>query len=89
MKLTDKELKCYCWQEKGYKTLSYDRAEIIENTKKNPIWVHFGAVNIFRGFPAKLQQNLIEKGLSDRSIIVGEEYDYEIISDIYNKHGYK
>ena len=86
MKLTDKELKCHCWQEKGYKTPIYDRAEIIENTKKNPVWVHFGAGNIFRGFPARLQQNLIERGLSDRGIIVGEGYDYEIISDIYNKH---
>ena len=86
MKLTNEGLKCPCWQNKGYKNLSYDRAEIIENTKKNPVWVHFGAGNIFRGFPARLQQNLIEKGLCDKGIIVGEGFDYEIISDIYNKY---
>ncbi len=73
------------WEDKGYKTLSYDRAEIVENTEKEPVWIHFGAGNIFRGFPARLQQMLIEKGLSNKGIIVGEGFDYEIIDDIYNK----
>lgn len=86
MKLTNEGLKCSCWAEKGYKNLSYDRAQIRENTKKDPIWVHFGAGNIFRGFPARLQQGLIEKGLSDKGIVVGEGFDYEIISDIYDKY---
>ena len=51
-----------------------------------PIWVHFGAGNIFRGFPARLQEELVEKGLSDKGIIVGEGFDYQIISDIYDKY---
>lgn len=85
MKLTNEGLKCPCWAEKGYKTLAYDRAQVVENTKQNPIWVHFGAGNIFRGFPARLQQGLIEKGLSDKGIIVGEGFDFEIISDVYDR----
>lgn len=86
MRLNDKELKSSVWAEKGYKVPSFDRNQIIENTKENPIWVHFGAGNIFRGFPARLQQNLIEKGLSDKGIIVAEGFDYEIISDIYDRY---
>ena len=86
MKLTNEGLKSSEWAKKGYIVPSYDREKVIENTRKNPIWVHFGAGNIFRGFPARLQQNLIEKGLSDKGVIVAEGFDYEIISDIYDKY---
>lgn len=86
MKLNNSGLKCSCWKEKGYKSFSYDREALVKNTHDNPVWVHFGAGNIFRGFPARLQQELIEKGLADKGIIVGEGFDNEIISDIYNKY---
>jgi len=32
---------------KGIKTPSFDVEGMIEKTKKDPIWVHFGAGNIF------------------------------------------
>ena len=84
MKLNNKEIgNKKIWEEKGYKTLSYDRAKMIENTKKNPTWVHFGAGNIFRIFPAKLCQRLLESGERDTGIVVGEGFDYEIISKAY------
>ena len=84
MKLNDKNLSCSCWAEKGYKIPSFDRAKMIENTKKNPQWVHFGAGNIFRIFPAHLAQILIESGKMDTGIVVGEGFDYEIISKAYH-----
>ena len=34
-----------------------------EATKKTPQWVHFGAGNIFRAFPAALQQKLLNEGI--------------------------
>ena len=86
MKLSNEGLKCSSWKEKGYKLFDYDRNELVRKTHDAPVWVHFGAGNIFRGFPARLQQELIEKGLADKGIIVGEGFDYEIISDIYNKY---
>ena len=44
------------WEEKGYLLPKYDREELKKKTKENPTWVHFGAGNIFRAFPAaKLQ----------------------------------
>lgn len=86
MKLTNEGLKSPVWKEKGYKLFSYDREALKERTHSEPIWVHFGAGNIFRGFPARLQQELVEKGLADRGIIVGEGFDNEIITDIYNKY---
>ncbi len=85
MKLNNEALKCSCWKEKGYKLFSYDRDELKKKTHDAPVWVHFGAGNIFRGFPARMQQEIIDKGLADKGIIVGEGFDYEIISDVYNR----
>ena len=86
MKLSNEGLKCPCYKEKGYGLFSYDRDELKKKTAEAPVWVHFGAGNIFRGFPARLQQELIEQGLADKGIIVGEGFDDEIITKIYNKY---
>ena len=40
------------WKAKGYDLPAYDRGAVIERTKERPEWVHFGAGNIFRSFPA-------------------------------------
>lgn len=71
------------WKEKEIKIPSYDIAKIAEKTRKSPVWVHFGAGNIFRIFIAGLQDKLIEEGYSDRGIICGETFDYDIIDKIY------
>ena len=86
MKLSSKGLQSPEWQAKGYKLFGYDREALMKRTHDEPVWVHFGAGNIFRGFPARLEQELVEKGLADKGIIVGEGFDYEIISDIYDKY---
>ena len=38
------------WQEAGIGLPSYDVEKVAEETKKAPVWVHFGAGNIFRIF---------------------------------------
>lgn len=74
------------WEEKGFTLPSFDREKMIAKTVQNPTWIHFGAGNIFRGFPAALQQTLLEQGKAETGIIVGEGFDYQIIDDIYAKH---
>ena len=87
MKLQLKDLKeRKVWEAKGYRLPYFDHAAMVENTVKAPVWIHFGAGNIFRGFPAMLMQRLLEAGLSDKGIVVGEGFDYEIIDDIYKPH---
>ncbi len=71
------------WAKKGVALPRYDVQAMAEATMKNPIWVHFGAGNIFRGFIAALQQRLLDDGLADRGIIAADTFDYEIISKIY------
>lgn len=67
------------WEKLGYTLPEYNIDEMIKKTSENPIWVHFGAGNIFRAFPAAVCQKLLNKGIMDRGIIVAEGYDYEII----------
>ncbi len=87
MKLNRKDLlERENWRSKGYKIPSYDIDLIIDNTEREPEWVHFGAGNIFRCFPLRLQNSLIERGLSDKGIVVAEGFDYEIIDKIYKSH---
>lgn len=71
---------------KGIKTPSFDVQGMIDKTKKDPIWVHFGAGNIFRGFIANLQNTILEKGLTDKGIIATETFDYDIIDKIYTPY---
>lgn len=68
------------------KTPKYNVEEVIKNTKENPIWLHFGAGNIFRGYIARLQDDLLNHGLCDKGIIAAETFDFEIIDQIYDAY---
>ena len=74
------------WLEKGYELPKYDRASLRKATKENPSWIHFGAGNIFRGFPAVGLQRMLEDGSYDRGVIVCEGFDYEIIDKAYRPY---
>ena len=56
------------------------------HTTDEPVWVHFGAGNIFRGFSAGLQQRLLNKGLQRSGIVAAETFDYDIIDRIHAPH---
>ena len=74
------------WEALGVKLPAYDREAVAAATKAHPIWVHFGAGNIFRGFIAALQQKLLDEGLSDKGIIAADTFDYDIITKIYDPY---
>lgn len=74
------------WTAKGYKTWTYDREAVKEETLKNPEWIHFGAGNIFRAFQAALLEELLDKGIEKTGLIAAEGFDYEIIEKMYRPH---
>lgn len=80
MKLSNESLKDKTfWEKAGIALPRFDRNAMITATKAAPKWVHFGAGNIFRAFPAAVMQSLLEKGLETTGIVVAEGYDGEII----------
>lgn len=76
----------FVWEKAGFELPAFDRNAIAENTRKNPSWVHFGAGNIFRAFPAACLQRLLNAGLTDTGVIVAEGFDYEIIDAVFTPH---
>ncbi|MFI3327141.1 MAG: mannitol dehydrogenase family protein [Clostridia bacterium] len=71
------------WEDVGVKLPKYDRNLVTAQTKSNPAWIHFGAGNIFRGFVAALQQNLLNEGIEKTGIIAVDTFDFDIINKIY------
>jgi len=67
------------WEKAGIALPRFDREKMIAATKAAPKWVHFGAGNIFRAFPAAMMQKLLEQGAENTGIVVAEGYDGEII----------
>ena len=74
------------WQAAGVRLPGFDIEAMASATDKDPRWVHFGAGNIFRGFIARLQQDLLNRGLAETGIIAAETFDFDIIDKIYAPH---
>lgn len=74
------------WGNAGVVLPKYDWKAMCEETERKPVWVHFGAGNIFRGFIAGLQQRLLNEGLEKSGIVAAETFDYDIIDKIYKPH---
>ena len=71
------------WEQAGYALPRFDRAAMIQHTKKAPAWVHFGAGNIFRAFQCHAAQEMLNVGKMKSGIIAVEGFDYEIIEKGY------
>ena len=67
----------------GYQLPKFDVQAVRAKTHDQPTWLHFGAGNIFRAFPAAILQDVLDKGEYDRGVIVAEGFDYEIIDRAY------
>ena len=70
----------------GYKLPTFDYEAVKKNTYERPVWIHFGAGNIFRAFQANVMQNLLNDGIMDTGLIAAEGYDYEIIEKSNRPH---
>jgi fructuronate reductase len=71
------------WEKAGIQLPKFDREAMILATEKAPKWVHFGAGNMFRSFPAALTQTLLEQGFENTGIVAAEGYDGEIIDKCF------
>lgn len=71
------------WELAKISLPKFDRQAMIANTNENPKWVHFGSGNLFRGYIAVLQQELLDAKIENTGIVAVETYDYEIIDKVY------
>ena len=87
MKLTRKGIEDKeKWLAAGIELPAFDYKSVYEKTKQQPVWVHFGAGNIFRALQAPAMQALLDSGEYDRGLIVCEGFDYEIIEKAYKPY---
>ncbi len=80
--LKDKE----AWKQAGVQLPQYDIASVKENTKKSPVWAHFGIGNIFRIFIGGIADTLIEKGELQKGITCVETFDFDVVDKIYEPY---
>lgn len=85
-KLNLEGLKDSRWEDLGIQKPGYDVMEARKETKEQPVWVHFGAGNIFRAYIAHLQHELLQNGKAKSGIVALESFDGEIIEKIYRPH---
>lgn len=71
------------WNSINVKLPEYDIDNVIRATADNPAWLHVGGGNIFRAFIARVNQRLLDQGLTDTGIIVCGTMDYENFERVY------
>lgn len=74
------------WIKKGYDLPEFNMEEVTACTKEAPEWIHFGAGNIFKAFQTRMAQELLNKGILKKGIVVAEGFDYEIIEKMNRPH---
>ena len=74
------------WKAAGVTLPSYDVCQVAENTRKAPVWVHFGIGNIFRIFIGSLADRLISEGETDKGITCVESFDFDVVDKIYDAY---
>lgn len=70
----------------GYQLPTFDYERVRANTLAHPVWIHFGAGNIFKAFQANVLQKLLNSNAMDVGLIAAEGYDYEIIEKSFRPH---
>lgn len=64
----------------GYALPQYDRQAMARRSRQQPTWLHFGAGNLFRAFPAVLAQRLLNAGETDTGVLCCEAYDTDAVT---------
>ncbi len=71
------------WERAGVTLPKFDIERMRAASLRHPVWVHFGAGNIFRAFIADLQQRLLDSGDTEYGIAAADTFDVDNIRMIY------
>lgn len=75
------------WLSKGYELPLFDRDEMIQNTRNEPVWLHFGPGNIFHAYHAVIAQKALNDGNMKSGIVCGEFYNEKLAGVIKDVDG--
>lgn len=82
MRLMDYRDRTAQWAAASVALPAFDRDKAREAARTAPAWLHIGAGNILRAFPAAVLQTLLDQKLTDAGMIVAEGFDTEIIDRV-------
>ena len=71
------------WRARNIAIPEYDIAEMCRKTKEKPVWIHFGAGNLFRAYIARIADSLLNAGLESRGIIAVDTSDGALMHRVY------
>ena len=67
---------------------TYDVKALKEAGMEQPVWIHFGAGNLYRAFHAQIAQDLADKGLLTRGVVVAETFRPFTLDEVYAPYNY-
>lgn len=71
------------WRARNIAIPEYDIAEMRRKTKEKPVWIHFGAGNLFRAYIARIADSLLNARLESRGIIAVDTSDGALMYRVY------
>ena len=74
------------WQAAHIALPRYDVSAMQERTLRHPVWIHFGAGNIFRAFLAAAQQTLLHAGCTDTGIVAAASHNFSAATEGYTPY---
>lgn len=74
--------------EAGVKLPTYDAAAVKAAGMEQPVWMHFGGGNLYRAFHAQIANELANKGLLDRGVVVCETFRPFTLDEVYAPYNY-
>ncbi|MCL1992295.1 MAG: mannitol dehydrogenase family protein [Spirochaetes bacterium] len=74
------------WEKAGIALPGFDIQQMRAQSEAAPKWLHFGAGNIFRAFPAAVAQSLLNQGLEKAGIVVAARYDRQTIERCFGRY---
>lgn len=75
-------------KERGVRLPAYDVAALKQAGVEQPVWIHFGGGNLYRAFHAQIAQDLADKGLLTRGVMVAETFRPFTLDEVYDPYNY-
>ena len=73
-------------EARGVKLPAYDVDAVRAAGLEQPLWIHFGAGNLYRAFHAEIAQDVMDAGALDRGVVAVETFSPFTVDEIYRPY---